>query len=127
MGRLSLCNQFNSCSVVAEISVTDSEFWLVTQMLDPSKATPVGASKAYGAALRTATKDLENLGTTSKLADNVQNAYDAFNKAYPQTEGMFDTIKRLSQGVDAVNSMKPLTGNVSLIEKAIGGVMASPE
>lgn len=91
-------------------------------------STDLGVIKAENAsALRTATKDLENLVSTAKLADNVQTAYDAFDKAYPDKGSIWGTMKRMAQSYDATMSTKPITGSMSIIEKGIGAIMESPE
>lgn len=93
-------------------------------------STDLGVVKAENAtALRTATKDLENLGTASTLASSAQDAKDAFDKAYPQQGGLWDYITSpAASGSRAGQLMSgAASGSTSVIAKGIGAMFESPE
>ncbi len=93
--------------------MTDSEFWLVTQTLDPSNATPVGASKEYGEPARTATSArVLALTTVTELLDGL--ATKMFAPATPRPVGWW----KPNAAPEIVPTNAPVRSAISVIDPA---------
>lgn len=102
---------------------------LVRVMKDGSgvySTTPLGVTKTDTArAVTSASRELVNLAATQTLNNNVLASLDAFEKAYPNTAGLRDTLKRVGQASAAVGASKATDGQISVIEKGLGGLAES--
>ena len=143
MGDLMRLNILKNFTTPVTTQVLDPKTGLTHQVVNHvapdgtvMSSTDMGITKAENAyAVRTAAKDLENLGSAAKQAVTVQQAFDDWNKAYPQSSGIWGMVKsiaegknsRLAQGLAASESSKPESGLTSTLEKGLGGIMESPK
>lgn len=92
-----------------------------------SQSTPTVTKNDATRTVQRSAQDIVNLQTANNLAGNVQTALDKWTSVYGHSTGWGDSLKQLSQALSATNASKNSNGNVSVVEKSIGGIAESPE